>query len=98
MRHGVGLFRPFFLFLPVAVHQNDGVIHGQAQLQDGADGIGVLGYGTENQVGSHVKKDRHSDGKQKNKGFRVRSAHDEKNQQQDLFEYGKTELIEELRI
>ena len=42
------------LILLVAVPQEDGVIHGNAQLQHRAQGFGNIGYLSKEIVGSHI--------------------------------------------
>ena len=68
--------------LAVPVHQDDGVVHGEHQLQNGRNGEGNGGHAAHDQVGAHVDDHGNPDGDQENDGLKPGGAHDEENHHQ----------------
>ena len=67
------------LFLAVAVHEHDGIIHGESELEDGSDGFGNMGDFGENEVGARVDEDGEADGEKEEERFNKRAAENDKN-------------------
>ena len=57
-----------FFLLFVAVPQEDGVVHGDGQLQHGGQRLGDVGYLTEEVVAAQIKQDAHADAGKEHKG------------------------------
>lgn len=66
--HGRNLVAVRDLFLPVAIHQNDGIVHGEHELQNGPDRCGHLIDVRKQDVRSHVEHDGDADGDEKQHG------------------------------
>ena len=69
--------------MPVTVHQHDGVVHGEHQLQDCADGQRDIRSAAKNIVGSGIDDHGHADRGQKKKGLHPGRTHGQKNDQDD---------------
>ena len=57
-----------FALLHIAVVEEDGVVHGNAQLKNGGDGFGDVGDFPQNDIGAEVIDDGHADPGQKHQG------------------------------
>ena len=70
--HGVFDFHPLISEFPKAFHQEDGVVHGNRELQDGRTGVGDKGYFPKDQIGSAADDDGHAYGNEKQQGLQKR--------------------------
>ena len=69
--HGLPLVRIFFFFLLIAVIEEDRVVDGHAELQDGRDCLGDIGNLTEEDVAAHIVEDGHADICEQQKGHDI---------------------------
>ena len=78
--HGLFLFQVLSL-LPVAVQQDDGIVHRQDQLQHGCKRMGNQSHAGQQRVGSHIDHDGEDQRQQDQERLDQRMAHQEEDQQ-----------------
>ena len=67
-RHGLLVVSGVLQLLIIAVPQEDGVVHGDGQLQHGGQRLGDVGYLAEEVVAAQIEQDAHADAGQEHEG------------------------------
>ena len=71
-------------FLPVAVHEDDGIVDGKDKLKDGGNRVCGHRNALQQGIGTHVDGHSHTDGSKEYGRLEPRLAHDEQhNKKQD---------------
>ena len=82
-RHGALAVVALGQLLPVAVHEDDGVVHRERELQNGRDARRDVRRLAEEDIRALIEQHRHADRQQKQHRLKVRRAGDEQNDRQD---------------
>ena len=80
--HGLFFVRKLLIFLAVAVHEDNGIIHRKHQLQDSCHRVGYGGDTTQENIRPQIDKHSHAYGGHEEERFRPGTAHDKQNNHQ----------------
>ena len=87
--HGVRFRETGFLLLAVAVHEDDGIVHAEHELQHGRDGERDIGDVARDDVRAEVDDDGHADGDEEEHRLDPRPAHEHEDRNEDAHADGE---------